>query len=123
MVNLVNLDVQIVGSEDQLEQSALVHLEEVSVPGADVVCSLLLVLVILGQRGIVLVVSGPLKHLLQDGGVNIGKWNGLVVILARAKVIQQLLDGHTLLGDLYVHRELLAVRGYQLNGGHCRNLC
>ena len=78
-----DLDVQVVSGEDQLEQSALVHLEEVSVPGADVVCPLLLVLVILGKRWIVLVVSGPLKHLLQDGGVNIGKWNGLVVILAR----------------------------------------
>ena len=75
------LDVQVVGGQDELEQGALVQLEEVRVPGADVVCPLLLVLVILGQRRVVLVVGGPLDHFLQDGRVNVGQRNNLKVRL------------------------------------------
>ena len=77
---LFYLDVQIVGGQDELEQGALVHLEEVRVPGADVVCPLLLVLVILGQRRVVLVVGGPLDHFLQDGRVNVRQRNDLFIL-------------------------------------------
>merc|ERR1711862_199418 len=34
------LDIQIISSEDELEQSALVYLQEVSVPGGDIIRSL-----------------------------------------------------------------------------------
>ena len=112
------LDVQVVGGQDELEQGALVHLEEVRIPGADVVCPLLLVLVILGQRRVVLVVGGPLDHLLQDGGVHVGEGDHLLVLLVHAEVLQHGLDGDGLLGDLHIHGEHLPVRGLQLDRWH-----
>ena len=48
------LDIQIVSGEDELEQSPLIHLQEVRVPGADVICPLLLVLVILRWGRVIL---------------------------------------------------------------------
>ena len=57
------------------------YLQEVSIPGADVVGPLLLVLVVLGDRRVILVVGGPLDHFLQDGRVNVGQRNNLKVRL------------------------------------------
>ena len=58
-----SLDVQVVCGQDQLEEGPLVDLEEVCVPGGDVVCALLFVLVVLGRGRIVLVIGGPLDDL------------------------------------------------------------
>ena len=48
------LDIEVVGCQDQLKESALVNLEEICVPGGNVICSLLLVLVVLGEWGVIL---------------------------------------------------------------------
>ena len=75
------LDVQVVGRQDQLEESALVDQEEFLVPVRDVVCPLDSVLVLLGRRGIVLVLGGPLGDLLEDVGRHVGQRHRLLDIL------------------------------------------
>ena len=57
------------------------YLEEILVPITDVVCPPLLVLVILGRRGIVLVLDGPLGDLLEDVGRHVGQRHRLLDIL------------------------------------------
>ena len=57
------------------------YLEEVLVPITDVVCPPLLVLVILGRRGIVLVLCGPLGDLLEDVVRDVGERHHLLEIL------------------------------------------
>ena len=52
MNTTADLDIQIISSEDELEQSALVYLQEVSVPGGDIIRSLLFVLIILQERSV-----------------------------------------------------------------------
>merc|ERR1712010_391036 len=66
------LDVKIIGSQDELKEGSLIYLEEISVPGGDVIRPLLLVLVILRWRRVILVISGPGDNLLQNGSIHIG---------------------------------------------------
>ena len=79
-LNTLYLDIEVVSGENQLKQSSLVDLQEVSIPGADVVSPLLLVLVILGEGRVILVVGGPLNHFLQDGRVNVRQRNNLFIL-------------------------------------------
>ena len=72
--------------QNQLKQRSLVHLEEVQVIATQVVCSLLPVLVILWGRGVILVVGTPLDDLSQDGGVDIGEWYRLIILLINSKI-------------------------------------
>ncbi len=46
------LDVEVVGSQNELEQSGLVNLHELLVPGDDVVSALLILLVVRGRGGL-----------------------------------------------------------------------
>ena len=68
------------------------HLEEVCVPAGDVVGSLLLVLVVLGRGRVVLVVGGPLDHLLEDGRVHVGQRHQLLLILVHPEVLEMIFD-------------------------------
>ena len=104
------LDVQVVGGQDELEQSALVDLEELHVPGGYVVGDLLAVLVVLGRRRVIAMVCAPREHLLQYGRVHVGQRNGLLVVVAHAELLQHGLDRVRLLGNLRLHSEHLAVR-------------
>jgi len=112
------LDVQIVGGQDELEQSALIDLQEVGVPGDDVVGALLLALIVLRRLGIVLVVMGPGEHLAQDRRVHIGKGHNGVLVVLHAAILQHGLDGAGALGDLDVRVEDLLIRRLQLDAGH-----
>ena len=56
-------------------------------------------------------VSCPLDHLLQDGGVDVGEGDLLLVLLVHTQVLQHSLDGDRLLGDEDIHWEDLAVTG------------
>ena len=80
VVTEVYLDVQIVGGQDQLKQCSLVNLQEVSVPGTDVVSSLLLVLIVLWQGRVILVVGGPLDDFLEDGRIHIRQGDNLLIL-------------------------------------------
>ena len=72
--------------QDELKECALVNLEELCIPGADVICSLLLVLIILRRRGVVLVVGAPLYHLLQDGSVYIGQRHRFLLVIVHPQI-------------------------------------
>ena len=65
------LDVEVIGGEDEFEQRPLVHLEELDVPGGNVIGPLLAVVVIFRRRRVVLVIRAPLDHFLQTGE---GQW-------------------------------------------------
>ena len=71
---------------------ATTNLEEVCVPAGYVVRPLLLVFVILGRGRVVLVVGGPLDHLLQDGRVHVGQRHQLLLVLIHAEVLEIILD-------------------------------
>ena len=64
------------------------NLEEVCVPAGDIVRPLFLVLVVLWRGRVVLVVRGPLDHLLQDGRVHVGQRHQLLLVLVHAKVLE-----------------------------------
>ncbi len=63
-------------------------------------------------------VRGPLNDLLEDGGVDVGQRDDLLLVLVHPEVLQHRLDGHRLLGDLHVHGEDLPVGGLKLDRGH-----
>lgn len=109
------LDVQVVGGQDQFEQGTLVHLEEVGVPARDVVGPLLLVLVVFGWRRVVLVVGGPLNHLLQDHRVDVGQRHEFLLILVDAQILQHGLDGNGAFGYVHIHFADLAIGALKLD--------
>merc|ERR1719234_1273885 len=96
----------------------LVILEEVSVPGGDVICPLLLVLVILRWGRVILVISGPGDHLLQNGSIHIWQGDNFLIIVVHAKILQHGLDCHRLLCNLDINREDLTVTRLELDGRH-----
>ena len=112
------LDVQIVGGKDKLKKSSLVDFEEIAVPAADIIGPLFFVLIVLWWGRIVLVVSSPLDHFFQNGGVDIGKGDNFVLVFFHAEILQHGLDGYRLPGDLYVNGEDFAVTGLKLDGRH-----
>ena len=58
-------------------------------------------------------------NLLEDGRVDVGQRDDLVVVvLLHAEVVQHRLDGHALPGHLHGHHEHLAVRALELDVGH-----
>jgi len=113
-----SLDVEVIGGEDEFEQSALIHFEELDVPRRDVIGPLLPVVVVLGRRRVVLVIRAPLDHFLKNGGVDVGKRDGFVVLIVHSQVLQHGLDGDGEFGDLHVHLEDLAIGTLQLDGRH-----
>jgi len=112
------LDVEVIGGEDEFEQGALVDFEELDVPGGDVIGPLLPVVVVFGRRSVVLMIRAPLNHFLEDGGVDVGKRDGLVVFVIHSQVLQHGLDSDGEFGNLHVHLEDLAVGTLQLDGRH-----
>lgn len=112
------LDVEVIGCQNEFEESSLVDFEELDVPGGDVVSPLLAVVVIFGRGRVVLVVRAPLNHFLEDCCVDVGERNGLIVFLVHAQVFEHGLDGDGELGDLHVHLEDLSVGTLQLDGRH-----
>ena len=57
------LNVQIIGSQNELKKGSLINFEEIRVPRTDIVGSLLLVFVILRWWRVIFVVGGPLNDL------------------------------------------------------------
>jgi len=117
------LNVEVIGSEDEFEQGALVDFEELDVPGGDVIGPLLAIVVILGWRRVILVIRAPLDHFLENGGVDIGKRDGLVVFVIHAQVLEHGFDGDRELGDLNVHLEDLPIGTLQLDVRHLCGFC
>jgi len=113
-----SLDVEIVSGQNELEEGSLVSLQELRVPRRDVVGALLLVLIVLGQGRVVLVVGGPLDHLLENGSVHVGQRHFFIVLLLHTQVLEHGLNGDALLGNFDVHREDLSVTGAQLDTRH-----
>lgn len=58
-----SFDIQIVCSQNQFKECALVNLKELLVPNWDIICSFLPVLVVLRGRRIIFVVCAPLDDL------------------------------------------------------------
>jgi len=83
------LNVQVVGSQDNLEQHLLVNLHKLLVPLIDVGGLAAIVVVIGSSLGVILVVLAPLNDLLEDGLVNVRNGNSLARI---AEVLQHVLD-------------------------------
>lgn len=106
-------NVQVVGGQDQLEQRALVDLQEVSVPRCDVVGALLLVLVVVGRgrRRVVFVIRAELNHLAENGRVDVRQRHDFLlrVVLVDAQVLQHGADCSAALGDGNVGLEDLIV--------------
>jgi len=117
------LNVEVIGSEDEFEQGALVDFEELDVPGGDVIGPLLAIVIILGWRRVILVIRAPLDHFLENGGVDIGKRDGLVVFVIHAQVLEHGFDGDRELGDLNVHLEDLPIGTLQLDVWHLCGFC
>ena len=95
-----------VGGVDELEQSRLVHVEELLVKVADVVRPVL-GLVISGGRGVVLVLLSPLEKSLKIGGVYLGQRNGIPVLVTilNPQIRHEVSQGEALLGDIDIDRE------------------
>jgi len=113
-----SFNVEVIGSEDEFEQGSLIDFEELDVPGGDVIGPLLAIVVIFGRRSIVLVIRAPLNHFLENGGVDIGKRDSLVVFIVHSQILQHGFDGDGEFGDLDVNLEDLAVGALQLDGRH-----
>ena len=96
-----SFNVQVIGGEGKFKNRSLVDFEEIVIPTYDVIGFLFLV-------RIVLVVSRPLDHLFQDGGVDIGKGDNFVSVF-HAEILQHGFDGNGLLCDLHVNGEDFAV--------------
>merc|ERR1719447_292504 len=109
------LNVKVVGCQDQLKEGSLINLQKICIPGGNVVSPLLLVLIVLREWGVILVVGGPLNHLLQDGSIHVGQGDNLLILFVHSKVFQHGLDGHRLLCNLDIHRKDLAITGLQLD--------
>ena len=98
-----SFNVQVIGGEGKFKNRSLVDFEEIAIPADDVIGALGL-----GLGRIVLVVSRPLDHLFQDGGVDIGKGDNFVSVF-HAEIFQHGFDGNGLLCDLHVNGEDFAV--------------
>ena len=107
-----SFNVQVIGGEGKFKNRSLVDFEEIAIPADDVIGA-----PGLGLGRIVLVVSRPLDHLFQDGGVDIGKGDNFVSVF-QAEVFQHGFDGYGLLSDLHVNGEDFAVTGLKLDGRH-----
>mmetsp|Transcript_1240 Transcript_1240/g.5085 ORF Transcript_1240/g.5085 Transcript_1240/m.5085 type:complete len:212 (-) Transcript_1240:64-699(-) len=92
------LDVQVVGSQDELEEGGLVDLDELRV---EVLILLRFALLLLR------VVLAVVDHLLQDLGGNVGERDGRL----ESGVLDHVLDCLRLEGNLLGHLELLGLRG------------
>jgi hypothetical protein len=96
------LDVEIVGSENDLEQHLLVDLHEFLVPFLNIGGLLAGIGVIIGSGwGVILVVLAPLNNLLEDRLIDVrngdGRAHGSIT-----KILNHVLDEHGALSDLAI---------------------
>lgn len=112
-------DVQIVGSQNELEQRALVYLEEIGVPTGYVVRALLASLVIFGWGWVVLVVRRPLDDFFQNAGVHVRQRDDFLIFILQAQVLDHGFDGYRSFGHFEIHLEHFTVRTLQLDRRHC----
>jgi len=112
------LDVEVVGSQDDLEEHLLINCDELLVPLADIsgaLARLILVLIGVGTRErLATVVLAVLQNLLQHARRDIGKGNGLIAL---ADVLKHVLDKNGALNDLLVGGKLLVVGRDEENHG------
>lgn len=112
------LDVEVVGSEDDLEEHLLVYGDELLVPFADIggaFSGLVLVLVCIGRRErLATVVLAVLKNLLQDARRNVGERDRLVGL---ADVFKHVPDKDGTLNDVLLGVELFIVGGNEEDHG------
>jgi len=105
------LDIEVVGGKDDLEQHLLVDLHELLIPLIDVGGLLAGVgVIILGRSRVVLVMLAPFDNLLEDSVIDIGNGD-LGRHLLISKIIKHVLDQDTLLGNLTVNFDLVAIIG------------
>jgi hypothetical protein len=98
------LDIEVVGSEDNLKQHLLVDLHELLVPLLNIGCLLTRVGVIIGWGWrVVLVMFAPFNDLLEDGLVDIGNGDSLSESSILSKILHHVLDEHGALSDLSVN--------------------
>jgi len=113
-----SLDVEVVGSQDDLEEHLLVHLHVLLVPLLNVGRLLARVGIVIGGRhGVVLVMLAPFHNLLEDSLVDVRDWDRFGGGLG-GKVIEQVLDEDGALGDLALNSHIDAIGGRKLDHGH-----
>ena len=108
-----NLDVEVVGSKNDLEEHLLVNLHEFLVPLIDVGGLLARVGVIVVSGGRVgLMVCAPLDDLLQNGSVDVGNGDrfGHGVL---TQVANHVLDEDGTLGNIALDVDVFVVRGLE----------
>ena len=62
--------------------------------------------------------NSPLDDPFENGCVDVGQGDDLLVVFFDAEILQHGLDSHTLLGDPGVNLKHLAVAGLELDGRH-----
>lgn len=91
-----SLDVQIVGSQDKLEESSLVDLKELDIPAGDVVSSLLAIVLIIAWSSVVVVVLAPANDLSQDRSSHILDWDwllgGISLFVVESEILEKCVD-------------------------------
>jgi len=73
------LDIEVVGSQDNLKEHLLIHADELVVPFTDLGSSFASVVWVFTRGlGVLLVVLAPLDDFLENAGGHIGQWDGIV---------------------------------------------
>lgn len=112
------LDVQVVGSKNDLEEHFLVDLHELLVPLFNVGRLLAGVGVLIWWwNGVVLVMGTPLNNLLQNSVIDVGDWNRLLGEVA-TNILKHVLDQDGSLSDLLLDDLLDAVRAQKSDRSH-----
>lgn len=103
------LDIQEVGSEDNLKEHLLVDVHELLIPLVDVGCLLAGVIgLVVGKDWVSLVMLTPFDDFAEDRLVDVGDWNSLCNV---ATVLQHVLDENRTLGDSSLDGDLNVVVG------------
>lgn len=110
-----SLDVEVVRGEDQLEQRALVDLQELHVPAGDVVGAFLAVVRVVGARRVVLVEGAPLQHLLHDRPRHVADRDRVVRLVVQTEVLEHGVDRGRQPDHVSRHVEVLAIVRHQLH--------
>jgi len=110
-------DIQVVGRQDELEESALIHGQELGIPGTDIHhwpgCFPFGFLLI-----IALMVLGPNEDLFQNRRIHIGQRNKWVILRLQCTILQQGFNGARTFRSFGIGVENFAIGGLQLDDWH-----
>ena len=102
------LNVQVIGSQDNLKEHFLVHLDELGIPFRNVSGTAPHLVRLIGLcRRVIAVVAAVFKHLGQHTGADIGQRNGLVRL---SNIFDHLLNQYRSLCNIAIHSEMFIVR-------------